>query len=133
MRPVAAAATTTALLALAAPATAQAADYFNGGTPGAHIQTSGGYVRHLEIYCDGKTSDPFDPSLISFSTAGPIPIGRHGKYSYKGIAYEYGPQRQPYGQKKVSVRGKVTSKKVTAKYSLPGCNSTKGSVSAPRD
>jgi len=120
---------TSALIALAAPAVAQATDYFNGGTPGAHVQTSGGYVRHLEIYCAGKD---FDHSQLAFSTAGPIQI-ENGKYSYDGIAYEYGPERQPYGQKKVKVSGKVTSKKVTAKYSLPGCKAKKGSVSAKRD
>jgi opacity protein-like surface antigen len=128
MRQVAAAAT--ALVALAAPAVAQATDFFNGNTPGAHIQTSGGYVRHLEIYCVGKD---FDHRQLTFSTAGPITIGSHGKYSYKGTAYEYGPEHQPYGQEKVTVSGKVTSKKVTAKYSLPGCKAKKGSVSAPRD
>ena len=128
MRRVTAAAT--ALVALAAPAVAQATDYFNGNTPGAHVTTSGGYVRHLEIYCVGKD---FDHRLLSFSTAGPIQIDSHGKYSYKGIGYEYGPERQSYGQKTVTVSGKVTSKKVTAKYSLPGCKAKKGSVSAPRD
>jgi opacity protein-like surface antigen len=129
MRRVAAAAT--ALVALAAPAVAQAADYFNGNQArGAHVSTSGGYVRHLEIYCDGKD---FFHRQLTFSTAGPITIGDHGKYSYKGIAYEYGPERQPFGQKKVEVSGKVTSKKVTSKYSLPGCKSTKGSVTAARD
>ena len=75
----------------------------------------------------------FDTRLITFSTAGPIQIGSHGKYSYEGIAYEYGPEHQPLGQEKVKVSGKVTSTKVTAKYSLPGCKSTKGSVSANRD
>jgi len=113
------------------PAAAQAADYFNGNpSHGAHVITGSGYVRHLEIYCDGK--DYFTRQL-AFSTAGPIQIGSKGKYSYKGIAYEYGPERQPFGQEKVTVSGKVTSKKVTAKYSLPGCKSTKGSVSAKRD
>src|SRR5689334_4847852 len=129
MRRVATAAT--ALIALSAPAVAQAADYFND-TPahGAHVITGGGYVRHLEIACAGKD---FDTRLITFSTAGPIQIGSHGKYSYEGIAYEYGPEHQPLGQEKVKVSGKVTSRKVTAKYSLPGCKSTKGSVSANRD
>jgi opacity protein-like surface antigen len=123
------AAAATALVTLAVPAVAQATDYFNGGTPGAHIETSGGYVRHLEVFCAGKD---FEHRELMFSTAGPITIS-HGKYSYEGIAYEYGPEHQPFGQKKVKISGKVTSKKVTAKYSLPGCKNKKGSVSAPRD
>ena len=127
-------ATAAALTVFAAPAVAQAADYFSGTSAhGAHVITGGGYVRHLEIYCAGATSDPFDPRVLVFSTAGPIEIGSHGKYSYKGIAYKYGPQRQSYGETKVTVKGKVTSKKVTARYKLPGCDSPKGSVSAPRD
>ena len=125
------AATATALLALAAPAVAQGADYYNGDTAhGAHVVTGNGYVQHLEIYCEGKD---YYHRQLAFSMAGPITIGSHGKYSYKGIAYEYGPERQPFGQKNVKVSGKVTSKKVTAKYSLPGCKSTKGSLSAARD
>jgi hypothetical protein len=126
----AAAAVATAVLTLALPATSQAADYFNGSqSRGAWVITGGGYIQHFEIYCNGRS---FSTRQLAFSMAGAITIGRHGRYSYRGIAYEYGPERQPLGQKKVRVSGKLTSKKVTAKFSVPGCKRTKGSLSAGR-
>jgi hypothetical protein len=125
------AAVAAALVALALPASTQAANYFNGShARGARVITGNGYIQHFEIYCNGKD---FFSRELAFSMADAITIGRHGKYSYKGIAYEYGPEHQPFGQVKARVSGRITSRKVTAKFSLPGCRSTKGSVSAARD
>ena len=116
------------LAALAAPAAAQGADYFNSDTAhGGRVSTAGRTIEHLEIYCTG--SGYYDREF-AFSVAGAIETGRRGRFSYTGTAYRYGPERQPRGDQKVRLSGRVTSTRVRIAWSLPGCG--KGSTSAPR-
>jgi hypothetical protein len=119
----------TALIALAVPSVAQAADYFNGdGAHGAHAITASGTIDRFELYCVGSG---FENRALAFSMAESIVIGHKGKFSYKGIAYEYGPERQPRGQERVTVSGTVKSKTLHAKWKIPGCGT--GTVTASRD
>jgi hypothetical protein len=118
-----------AVLALAAPAAAEGANYFNGSTShGASVQTSGHTIQHLELYCAG--SGVFNREF-AFSMANVISVSRKGEFSYSGIAYRYGTEHQPRGEYKVKLTGRLSgSRSVRIKWSLRGCGH--GSVTADR-
>jgi hypothetical protein len=118
-----------AVLALAAPAAAEGASYFNGSTSdGASVDTSGHTIQHLEIYCAG--SGVFNREF-AFSMANVIPVGRTGRFSYSGTAYRYGTEHQPRGEYKVKLSGRLSgSRSVRIKWSLRGCG--RGTVTAAR-
>jgi hypothetical protein len=115
-------ATAAGLLALALPGAAQGAtDYFNGSNSnGALAHATAHTIQRLEIYCSGKT---FEKRALTYSMSRQIHIGKKRKFSYKGIAYEYGPERQPYGEQDVKLSGSVNKARtrLKIKYSLPDC------------
>ena len=119
-------AVTAALIAVAAPAAAEASTtYFNGSSSnGGYAIKSGSTFQHFEVFCRGKV-DP-DVSFgdkFAFSLRDIVSIGKKGKFSYDGQAYRYGNERQAAGQFKVKVSGRVTSKSAQIKWTLPGCGS----------
>jgi hypothetical protein len=120
-----------AVLALAAPAAAEGASYFNGATSdGASVKTSGRTIQHLELYCSGRNTETVYGNKFAFSLRDVVSVRRKGRFSYSGKAFRYGNERQPLGEVSVKVSGRVTSTAVRAKWSLPNCGS--GTVTAPR-
>jgi hypothetical protein len=116
------------LAALAVPAAAQGAEYFNGDAGhGARVSTAGRTIEHLEIYCAGSS---YYDREFAFSVARLIHVGRGGRFSYRGLAYRYGPERQPRGDQQVRLSGRLSSTGVRLRWSLPGCGT--GTASAPR-
>src|SRR4051794_1524536 len=117
---------------LAVPATAGAAEYFKGdASAGARVITSGHTIQRLELYCSGPgTTDTSFSNDFAFSVRDVVTLGKKGKFSYSGYAYRYGNERQPRGQVKVKISGRVTSTAARMKWSLPGCRH--GTVTARR-
>ena len=118
----------TTLLAFAVPATAAAADYYDGASNGARVITSGHTIQKLEVYCPG--SGYYDREF-EFSIAHVARIKHGGSFSYSGLAYRYGPERQPRGHFRVKLSGRVGSGAARVSWkTLPGCS--RGRVSAAR-
>jgi hypothetical protein len=121
---------TVALIALAAPAAADAGSYVNSSSSsGAQVETSGSTIERFELYCSGDANSVYG-GQAAFSLRDVVSLGKKGKFSYSGKAFRYGNEHQPLGQVDVKVSGRVTSSAVRANWSLPGCS--KGSVTAPR-
>jgi hypothetical protein len=116
-----------ALGALALPASAQGATYFNGDTAhGGTVTTAGRTIQHMEIYCSG--GNDFSNRELAFSVADIINVGRHGRFSYSGKTFAYGPERQPRGEPHARISGRVGSRSVRINWSLPGCGSGSSTV-----
>jgi hypothetical protein len=126
-------AVTLALAACAAvPATADAARYLNTSpSHGARVVSSGRTIEAFELYCSGPgyTDIAFNNDF-AFSLSNVVSLGRKGRFSYSRHAFRYGNGHQPRGEVRVKLSGRLTSKAVRVKWSLPGCGS--GSVTAPR-
>src|SRR4051794_10811571 len=131
MRRVAAAAALTA--ALVAPAAADASSrYLNpSSVNGAYAIKSGSTIQRFEIYCAGQNDETVYGNEFTFSLRDVVHVGHKGKFSYSGHAFRYGNERQPLGEQKVKLSGRVTSKTLRVKWtSLPGCS--RGSTTATR-
>jgi hypothetical protein len=114
-------ATVAALLTLAVPGVAGAADFFNGSnTNGALVHATTHTIQRLEFYCAGRT---FEKRALTYSLSREVHIDKKRKFSYRGIAYEYGPERQPYGESNVKLSGSVNKARtrLKIKYSAPDC------------
>jgi opacity protein-like surface antigen len=77
-------------LALAVPAAAEGATYFNGDAAhGAYVIGTASHLDTVQVFCSG--GDTFSNRELRFDVAGRVGVSKH-KFSYSGTGYRYGPQ-----------------------------------------